>query len=160
MGIQVGIPVIHEKLTEGRKYKPFQLLVYYNFSDLLRDDKHDLLVYLEPQLVWVHFSPKNKKEWEFGINLGLEYRLHVSGRTALSAALGTGPHFISVETKQQAKGFIFSDNFTAGVHRRLGNSGTNLDLKCRFRHISNANLKLPNKGIDSWFVIAGLTKAW
>lgn len=160
MGVHLGIPIIHEKLTEGRKYKPFQLLFYYNFADLLKGRKNDLVVYLEPQLVWVHFSPKDKREFEFGANLGIEYRLHLSENSSLTAAIGSGPHFITVETKQQVKGFILSDNFTAGLRRRLGDSGVNLDLKCRFRHISNANLKLPNKGIDSWFLIAGLTKEW
>ncbi len=158
VGVHLGIPIIHEKLAEGRKYKPFQLLFYYNFADLLKGKKNDLFVYLEPQLVWVHFSPKAKGEFEFGANLGLEYRLHLSENSSLTAAIGSGPHFITATTKQQAKGFIFSDNFTAGMHRRLGNSGLSLDLKCRFRHISNANFKQPNKGIDSWFLLAGLTK--
>ncbi|MEZ4960838.1 MAG: acyloxyacyl hydrolase [Saprospiraceae bacterium] len=158
VGVHLGIPIVNEKLSEGRKYKPFQLLFYYNFANLLKGKRNDLFIYLEPQLVWVHFSPKDKKEWEFGANLGFEYRLNFSEKTALSAAIGSGPHFITVETKQQARGFIFSDNFTAGLHQKLGNSGVNLDLKCRFRHISNANLKKPNKGIDSWFVIAGVTK--
>ncbi len=158
VGVHLGIPIIHETLSEGRKYKPFQLLFYYNFANLLKGKKDDLFIYLEPQLVWVHFSPKDKKEWEFGANLGFEYRHNFSDKTALSAAIGSGPHYITVETKQQAKGFIFSDNFTAGLHQKLGNSGLNLDLKCRFRHISNANLEQPNKGIDSWFVIAGVSK--
>jgi hypothetical protein len=158
VGLHLGIPIIHETLTEGRKYKPFQLLFYYNFANLLKGKKNDLFVYLEPQLVWVHFSPKGKKEWEFGANLGLEYRHHLGENSSLSAAIGSGPHYITVETRQQARGFIFSDNFTAGFHRKLGNSGLNLDLKCRFRHISNANLEQPNKGIDSWFVIAGVSK--
>ena len=157
-GVLVGIPIIHERLPEGRKYKPFQLLLYYNFAHLVKSKRNDLFVYVEPQLVWVHFSPKDKKECEFGCNLGLEYRLNVSENTSLTAAVGSGPHYITVDTKLQSKGFIFSDNFTAGLHQRLGNNGMNLDLKCRFRHISNANLKRPNTGIDSWFVIAGLTK--
>lgn len=157
-GFHIGIPFIHETLKEGRKYKPYQLLFYYNFTNLLKGKKNDLYVYLEPQLVWVHFSPKDKQEWEFGSNLGLEYRWNVSGKTALTAAIGAGPHFITVKTRQQHRGFIFSDNFTAGLHQKLGDSGMNLDLKMRFRHISNANLAKPNIGIDSWFVIAGLTK--
>lgn len=157
-GFHLGIPIINETLREGRKYKPYQLLFYYNFTNLLKGKKNDLFIYLEPQLVWVHFSPKDKYEWEFGSNLGLEYRWNVSGKTAITAAIGSGPHFITVRTKQQHRGFIFSDNFTAGIHQKLGNSGTNLDLKMRFRHISNANLAKPNIGIDSWFVIAGVTK--
>ncbi len=158
LGFHLGIPIINETLKEGRKYKPYQLLFYYNFTNLLKGKKNDLFIYLEPQLVWVHFSPKDKTEWEFGSNLGLEYRWNVSGQTAITAAIGSGPHYITVETKQQRRGFIFSDNFTAGLHQKLGKSGVNLDLKMRFRHISNANLAKPNIGIDSWFVIAGITK--
>ncbi len=158
LGFHLGIPIIHETLKEGRQYKPYQLLFYYNFTNLLKGKKNDLYVYLEPQLVWVHFSPKDDYEWEFGSNLGLEYRWNVFGQTAITAAIGSGPHFITVETRQQRRGFIFSDNFTAGLHQKLGDSGMNLDLKMRFRHISNANLAKPNIGIDSWFVIAGLTK--
>lgn len=158
VGFHLGIPFIHETLKEGRKYKPYQLLFYYNFTNLLKGRKNDLFVYLEPQLVWVHFSPMDDYEWEFGANLGLEYRWNVSTQTAITAAVGSGPHFITVETRQQRRGFIFSDNFTAGLHQKLGNSGMNLDLKWRFRHISNANLAKPNIGIDSWFVIAGITK--
>lgn len=158
IGFHLGIPFAHEKLSEGRAYKPYQLLFYYNFKNLLKDRKNDLFIYLEPQLVWARFSPKTKKEFEFGANLGLEYRLNLSEQTAFTAAIGSGPHYISVETKQQAKGFIFSDNFTAGLRRKLGDTGFDLDLKCRFRHVSNANLMKPNKGIDSWFVIVGATK--
>ena len=102
VGVHVGIPFVNEKLKEGRKYKPFQLLLYYNFTNLWKDKKNDLWVYLEPQFVWVHFSPKDKKEVEFGVNLGLEYRLNITGQTAFTAAIGSGPHYISVETKQQA----------------------------------------------------------
>ncbi len=159
VGVHLGIPFAHEKLSEGRQYKPFQLLFYYNFTNLLKGRRNDLFIYLEPQLVWVHFSPKTKKEVEFGANLGLEYRLNFSEKTAMVAAIGSGPHYVSVETKQQAKGFIFSDNFTLGLRQALGNSGTDLHLRCRFRHISNANLMKPNKGIDSWFVLLGATKA-
>jgi hypothetical protein len=158
LGLHLGIPIIHETLREGRQYKPYQLLLYYNFANLLKGKKNDLYIYLEPQLVWVHFSPKAGHDWEFGSNLGLEYRWNVSGRTAITAAIGSGPHYVTVRTAQQHRGFIFSDNFTAGLHQRLGNGGLHLDLKLRFRHISNANLAKPNNGIDSWFVLAGLTK--
>ncbi|MEK7253180.1 MAG: acyloxyacyl hydrolase [Bacteroidota bacterium] len=158
IGIHLGIPFFHEKLPEERQYKPFQLLLYYNFANLLKGKKNDLFVYVEPQFVWVHFSPKTKKEVEFGVNLGFEYRLNFSEKTALAAAIGSGPHYVTVETTQQHRGYIFSDNFTLGLKQTLGNGDTDLHLRCRFRHISNANFAKPNKGIDSWFVLVGATK--
>ncbi len=159
VGIHLGIPIIHEKLQDGFKYKPYQFLFYFNFANLMKGRKDDLFIYLEPQLVWVLFSPERDHEIEFGANLGLEYRLNLSDKTALIGAIGSGPHYITAETPKQAKGFIFSDNFTFGLKQTLGNSGTDLHLRTRFRHISNANLKKPNQGIDSWFLIVGATKA-
>lgn len=157
IGIHLGIPIIHEHLTDGFDYKPYQLLFYFNFKNLLKDRKDDLYIYLEPQLVWVWFSPERKKEFEFGANLGLEYRLNFNEKTALIGAIGAGPHYITAETPRQVNGFIFSDNFTLGLKQSVG-SNTDLHLRTRFRHISNANLNKPNKGIDSWFLIFGATK--
>ena len=158
VGIHIGIPIIHENLADGYKYKPYQLLFYYNFANLLKNKKSDLFIYLEPQLVWVWFSPDRKKEIEFGANLGLEYRYNFNEKTALIGAIGSGPHYITAETPNQVNGFIFSDNFTLGLKQTLSNSNTDLHFRTRFRHISNANLKKPNQGIDSWFLIVGATK--
>ena len=159
MGIHLGIPIINEKLSEGYEYQPYQLLFYYNFTNLLKGKRNDLFVYLEPQAVWVHFSDESrKKEFEFGANLGLEYRLNLSDQTAITAAIGSGPHYLSADYRQQVGGFIFSDNFTLGLRQALGDSGTDLHLRARFRHVSNANLAKPNKGIDSWFLLFGATR--
>ena len=159
IGFHIGIPIVNEQLKDGYKYKPYQLLFYYNFTDLLRGKKNDLFIYFEPQFVWVRFSPERNKELEFGGNLGLEYRLNFTDKTALIGAIGSGPHYITAVTPKQATGFIFSDNFTLGIRQRVGNSGTDLHLRTRFRHISNANLKKPNQGIDTWFLMVGATKA-
>lgn len=155
----MGIPFGHERLHEGLQYRPWQLLLYHRLADLSPRHPNRFVVALEPQLVWVHFFPKAKKEWEVGANLVFEYRRHLAERIMLTAAVGSGPHFISVHTTQQARGFIFSDNFTLGYSHRLGTGNTWLDLKCRFRHISNAGLKEPNLGIDSWFVLVGIRRS-
>lgn len=159
MGIQFAQPFISETLPEGREYRPQMLLGYYTITDLLKKKKSNLYIYLEPQLVLVSFNPKTDKEIEFGANLGFEYQLPLfSDKTFFTMAIGSGPHFVTVETDLQTKGYIFSDNFEAGIRQRLGKSNLDLLLKCRFRHISNANLKKPNGGIDNAFIVLGLTK--
>jgi len=159
MGLQFAQPFIFENLPEGRDYRPQMLLGYYTITDLLKKKKSNLYVYLEPQLVLVSFNPKTDKEIEFGANLGFEYQVPLfSEKTYFTLAIGSGPHFITVETDLQTKGYIFSDNFEAGFRQKLGKSNLDLLLKCRFRHISNADLKLPNGGIDNWFIVLGLTK--
>jgi hypothetical protein len=158
LSLSAGFPLINERLPEGSHYLPFQLLASTNLTDLLKNGKSDLFVYLEPQLVVAVTTPDHKKNWEGGINLGLEYFYPLNANTAVCAAIGTGPHFLGLRTAMQARGFIFSDNFSAGIRHRIGQSGTSLDFKCRFRHISNANLQKPNLGIDNWFLMAGITR--
>jgi len=150
---------VAEKLPEGRSYKPRLLLGYWSVADLFRRKPSRLLVYIEPQLVYVPFDDGTAPAFEFGVNAGLEFQKPVGARGFLTAAIGSGPHYITVETDLQHKGYIFSDNFEVGWRQSLGASPWRLALKCRFRHISNANLMKPNKGIDNWFVILGLTRA-
>lgn len=155
-GAHLGIPFEYEHLHEGLRYQPYQLLLYHPLADLKPRKPGRFIMALEPQLVWVHFSPKAKKEWEAGANLVFEYRWPIGAHSFVHAAIGSGPHYIRVHTSQQARGFIFSDNFTTGWSHQLGSKNAWLDLKCRFRHISNAGLQEPNLGIDTWFAIAGL----
>jgi len=158
IGLNFGIPVVREHLPEGRQYLPFALLGYYPISDFFKNKNDHLIWYVEPQLVFVTFSPKAGSEFEFGVNLGIQYQFQLFQNTCLTAAVGSGPHFITVETSQQAKGFIFSDNFEAGLKRRLEKQKLNLNFRLRFRHISNAGLDKPNRGIDTWFLVTGVEK--
>jgi hypothetical protein len=157
-GVQVAPSFIFENLPEGREYRPIMLLGYYTITDLLKRKRSNLYVYLEPQLVLVNFNPSTAKEFEFGANLGFEYQLPVGQKSFFTMAIGSGPHYFSTTTDLQAKGYIFSDNFEVGWRQQLEGGNYNLLLKCRFRHISNANLFKPNGGVDNWFLIAGVTK--
>ncbi len=90
---------------------------------------------------------------EFGVNVGLRYDYKIFKRQFIYCAVGTGPHYISLKTKMQARGFIFSDNFVFGTYRQL--EKIKLNLQVRYRHMSNASLMHPNKGIDNFFILAG-----
>ncbi|HUR30281.1 MAG TPA: acyloxyacyl hydrolase, partial [Saprospiraceae bacterium] len=70
------------------------------------------------------------------------------------------PHYINTVTERQAQGFIFSDNLTFGLRKQLPSRKNNyeLNIQYRFRHISNAGLSYPNKGINNGFLILGITK--
>lgn len=153
----IGWPVVNERLTEGVRYQPYQFLYAAPVSSWGKKTGREWEIFLEPQLVLALFNPPGKTNAEFGVNTGIALQQRLSDRFRLRAAIGTGPHFITVETRQQARGFIFSDNFSLGiigkprVSDRLAGH-----LTARFRHISNANLFLPNKGIDTWFLLAGV----
>ena len=72
--------------------------------------------------------------------------------------LGSGPHFITADVKRQAKGFIFSDNAALGFMKSLEKKALFLNFQMRWRHISNAGLKDPNGGVDSWNVLIGISR--
>ncbi len=156
-GAHVGIPIVNEHLAEGWTYLPWQLLFTCELHHFHPGDRRGLVVLAEPQLIWAHFSPKRKTSWEAGVNLVAEYRIPAGQRHAVHLAVGAGPHYLASDFQQQASGFIFSDNFTAGWHFQSAPHRPAFDLKLRFRHISNAGLQEPNLGIDTWFLILGIS---
>lgn len=157
-GAQIAVPFIYEKLPEGLEYQPFMLMAHYNFKNLLPKRKSNLWIYTEPQLVLVNYKPDAPKDFEFGANLGFQLQLPLSSNIFWLAAIGSGPHYASVETSMQAKGFIFSDNFECGFLFQQKKGQLEFNLKTRFRHISNAGLNSLNLGIDNWFIIFGISK--
>ena len=112
--------------------------------------------YFEPQ-----FNPvRSNRPWdlEFGANLGFRTYWKINEQFYFYQMLGSGPHFITADVRRQAKGFIFSDNAALGVFSSLKKNGLFLNTQVRWRHISNAGLKDPNGGIDSWNVLLGVSK--
>ena len=158
IGLSVAIPYANEKLPEGRTYIPYQLLGFYTLHNFAKQKKNNFWLYLEPQWVVAAYKPKDKYDLEFGANLGLKYEFNFGKTTLLTAAIGSGPHIITVETSHQTRGFIFSDNMELGIRQLFKNSPWELHLKWRYRHISNANIKKPNKGIDTYMVMLTIAR--
>lgn len=158
MGVGLAIPFVNEKLPEGRTYIPYQLLGYYTLHNLAKKKKNNFWIYLEPQWVIVAYDTKDPFDMEFGANLGLKYEFNFGKSTLLTAAIGSGPHVISVETTHQTRGYIFSDNMEIGIRQLFKESDWEMHLRCRFRHISNANFQKPNKGIDTFMIALTVAK--
>lgn len=114
--------------------------------------------YFEPQINPV----RSNRPWdvEFGTNLGIRTYWKINNGFYFYQMLGSGPHFITADVKRQAKGFIFSDNAALGFMKGLEKKNLFLNLQLRWRHISNAGLKDPNGGVDSWNVLIGISKVY
>lgn len=151
MSFNYGRSVIDEALPEGFAYKPITLLanapLYYFGAFSL---------YAEAQFTRADNLLTQGTEFEFGLNGGIRYQVNLNKYFEVNAAIGSGPHYISLETRLQATGFIFSDNFELGFTVYLPAVKTSINVKSRFRHISNAGLKRPNWGIDNLFLIVGV----
>jgi len=134
----------------------FQIQYFYN---LLHRGKFTLDLLTQPQVNITEFRflsswPIKSKSIEFGVNLGVVFRLNLfDDLVGLYAAGSIGPHYLSRAPNRQADGFIFSDNVFVGSHLKI-HRNIYFDFRIGLRHISNAGLKDPNAGINN-FIISG-----
>ncbi len=150
--INIGIPIIQEQLPENYSYNP--LFFTARFPIFKKSEKR-LQFYIEPQAA-ITAPPDNiSSAFEFGSNLGIQYDVWQGKRQTIRAAIGVGPHYTSLETAIQHKGFLFSDNIELGFYQQV-QEYWGIQIKGRFRHLSNANLQQPNKGLDNFFVMLGV----
>jgi lipid A 3-O-deacylase len=112
----------------------------------LEDNRGTLTFIMEPEINKI-ISPVGD-DVEFGISFGVKYRYPLTQKLSGYALVSVGPHYITVESTDQANGFIFFNTVGAGFSFFLTEK-TALSLEYRFRHISNANTEEPNVGIES-----------
>ncbi|MGB0431567.1 MAG: acyloxyacyl hydrolase [Bacteroidia bacterium] len=159
VGIKLSFSFINEKMPEGY-YQPVLLQGYFGWhlglTENIANKNGHFIAYLEPQINPVFVSGE-LTDIEFGCNFGARYDLELSKTNRLYWAIGTGPHYVTVDTKMQHRGYIFSDNFIMGwQHQWEGPIYSTVQY--HFRHISNANLMRPNKGLDNHFLTLGISK--
>lgn len=70
--------------------------------------------------------------------------------------LGPGLIYMTLQTREQDTQFNFIECGALGAHYFIDNHWA-LTAEYRYRHLSNAGLRTPNKGIDTTFILAGLT---
>ncbi|HOG17074.1 MAG TPA: acyloxyacyl hydrolase [Syntrophales bacterium] len=142
-------------IPEGR-YQPLLLIGHFGvdlkrYIPGLRSHAGTLSAFIEPQVNPV-FEPST--DYEAGIGIGLRYSYPVCDPLALYVEGSTGPHYVSVVTRKQANGFLFSNVAGAGLYYRLSKDSA-LHAGYRFRHMSNGDLAEPNGGIDTHMGVAG-----
>ncbi|OPX41667.1 MAG: hypothetical protein B1H13_00795 [Desulfobacteraceae bacterium 4484_190.3] len=142
--------------VEEGNYEPV-LLIWHLGCDLkrfipeLKNYSGTFSVYLEPQINPVF---ERETDLEFGVGVGLKYLHPVTEEISAYIFGSVGPHYITVQTTDQANGFIFSDTIGAGFSFFLTEKSS-LNLGYRFRHMSNAGIKKPNGGINTHFGTIG-----
>jgi len=153
--VAIGYSIIHEKLPEGYNYTPLFVTARFPVYKFSSKKKGFFKIFAEPQFVLNNAPQSFPTTFEFGANIGFQYVLPFSEKNGFSASISAGPHYLSLETTMQAKGFIFSDNFEIGYYQKLGKQ-LGISIKPRFRHISNAGFQSPNLGIDNLFLMVGV----
>lgn len=108
----------------------------------------NLLLGVEPQYnrVWID---SRAKEWEAGMNFFLQSTFRVNRVFQPYYIVAVGPHYFSTPTVHQSQGFVFSDSMGIGTYVRL-HSRVAFHINFRIRHLSNANTRFPNHGINTY----------
>jgi len=147
-------------IMKGTDYKVIYLLADYSRSFKVPKKKDFFAWYAEPQfnLVKAGSTPDGGLDYEFGLNLGIRNYIKINDGFYFYQMLGSGPHYISAEVGRQANGFIFSDNLALGTFLRLTKKNLFLNFAYVQRHISNAGLKAPNGGVNSYDLVIGLSR--
>ena len=93
---------------------------------------------------------------EFGLNNGLKYMYPLLPKWYIFISGGTGPFFHTTNTLKQKKGFLFNNNFGIGTHYFISKNFSIMAM-FRLRHMSNANIWMPNNGINTYNFHAGVS---
>lgn len=70
--------------------------------------------------------------------------------------IGVGMVYMTQHTREQGTQFNFIDTAALGMHYFF-RKNTAFTLEGRFRHLSNAGTDNPNSGINTYFVVVGLS---
>lgn len=92
---------------------------------------------------------------EYSLNIGGIARRNFSKQFSVFALVSTGPDYLSKETPRLSKGFAFSNNASLGVTYKI--EDISFTLTSGIRHISNANTRPINNGVDTGNMELGIT---
>ena len=149
--LSTGIPLY--QLADGTYYQPIIAGFSYHLPLFKTNGPMNIAIDILPQAALVPF--KTHMEYEYGLNIGFTFGFQLATNTVLSYTIGSGPHYISSDLERQAKGFIFSDNMYITLRRNY--NGLDIGVFSGMRHISNADLELPNDGVNN--ILIGVTIA-
>ncbi len=107
--------------------------------------------YLDKRLEYT----KKKQIKEYVLNFGFIARHYTFKKLSTYALASIGPMYSDTDTERMGEGFAFSDIFGIGISYKIKNIF--LDFRYSIRHVSNANLSLPNNGYNSTNLEIGFT---
>lgn len=146
------------EVVEG-PYIPIFLIVHMGMDmkrwfPSLQDHRGALSLFFEPQF---GIAPVNKQNgFEFGVGVGLKYAYPIGDSYSAYILGSVGPHVMSLKTQDQADGFIFNDTIGLGTAFKIS-PGSAINIECRLRHLSNAEIQKPNYGIENLIGLVGYT---
>lgn len=123
---------------------------------------HQLLnkYYIQPEagddyLLQREIYTQEKTIIEYALNLGILIRYNFRSPFSLSFIASVGPMYSGTATERLAKGFAFSDIVAIGAAYKVKN--LMFEVRPGVRHVSNADLKMPNAGHNAATIDFGIS---
>jgi hypothetical protein len=145
--------------TKGNHYL-YPLAVDFDFNLKPLTQK---LNFNPPQLLQFQIEPymsyvaKPESNFETGTSFFLKIGiLPQTAKLQPYIKAGVGMSYMTIHTREQATQFNFIDTGGAGIHYFF-NKNTAFTLEGRYRHLSNAGIDHPNSGINTAFILAGIS---
>lgn len=147
-------------LPEGN-YQPYYFLLHLALWPFSENNVlgQRFRFYAEPQYnkVVLKTDSSTSAEHEFGLNLGVKYIYPIFKKCDIFIYISTGPHAFSATTVRQAPGYVFSDNMGIGTYYHFSDKWAGV-FTFRIRHLSNADTRSPNFGINTDNFHLGLSR--
>ncbi len=93
---------------------------------------------------------------ETGVNLLIKYAFPLNKKLMPYIKFGAGPSFMGMDIREQGTRFNFVDTAGAGLSWFI-KKNLSVDLEYRFRHLSNASIDSPNRGVETHSVLMGFS---
>lgn len=159
-GIEYFTGFAQGRLREKRNYSATPLIVDFDFN-------------LKPLTGKIGFNPAGLLQFQLEPFISTVYRPDTNAEIGNSFLIkigflpenfkfqpyfkgGLGMVYITQQTREQATQFNFIEYAGGGIHYFF-NKNTALTFEGRYRHLSNAAIKRPNKGIETYFLLAGVS---
>jgi hypothetical protein len=158
-GIEIFSGYLEADLIEKEDYKGVPLFLSLNFDVKKIFEK-------------IGFCPKGKIDFVFepfittviepepnievGSNFLIKYTFPLTEKFKPYFKGGVGILYMSQHTREQSTQYNFLPQAGLGIHIFL-NKSVAFSLEYRFRHLSNADIKKPNRGIDADLILTGIS---
>lgn len=143
---------------ENYNFIPVSVSFDFNLRELTKkihfNPKQLLQFQIEPFLGFISSPDSN---FEGGTNFWIKMGIFPdTWKCQPYAKIGVGLDYMTLHTQEQSTQFNFTEQVGLGLHYYF-TKNTALTIEGRMRHLSNASIKQPNHGINSYFGLAGIS---
>jgi len=158
-GIEVFTGYLSASLDEKQDYIGIPFFFSFDFSSQevlrridLKGNSH--LSFIVEMFTTLIVQPDPNLEG--GVNFLAKYRFNFTKNIQPYLKGGVGVVYMSQHTREQGSQYNFLPQIGAGFHYFISKNSA-ISLEYRYRHLSNAGIKKPNKGIDAKLALIGFS---